>query len=156
LEVTLTGTRLSDDRAVLDGHFAPPPPAVCVAVVAVRDRRVALLKRSKSGTWPGQWCLPGGRVEQGETLMQCCRRELAQETGLSVLRFCFQCVTECLGPPHLVGLVYRARTVSGELTNREPDRHDEVGWFRWDDLPAPLMPGVAQYLEWREKTHARS
>jgi ADP-ribose pyrophosphatase YjhB (NUDIX family) len=103
-------------------------PAVCVAVV-VRDHegRVLLLRRSASRTWPGTWCLPGGRLEPGETLEGCCRRELFEETGLVAERFKFSVVTEVAGPPNLIGLVYRAFGVVGTAANAEPHAHDAIG-----------------------------
>ena len=32
----------------------------------------------------GQWCLPGGRMEPGESVSECCVREVLEETGLLV------------------------------------------------------------------------
>jgi 8-oxo-dGTP diphosphatase len=123
-------------------------PGVCVAVVVEDDRgRVLLLKRGRSRTWPGHWCLPGGRLEPGETLAECCARELSEETGLVAARLAFDAVTEVPGPPHLVGVVFRATGVVGLPANREPDRHDDVGWFSRDAMPDPLMPGLRRWHE---------
>jgi 8-oxo-dGTP diphosphatase len=123
-------------------------PAVCVAVV-VRDHegRVLLLRRSATRTWPGTWCLPGGRLESGETLEGCCQRELFEETGLVAGRFKFSVVTEVAGPPHLIGLVYRAFGVVGTAANAEPHAHDAIGWLGPDSPLSPLMPGVVAWLE---------
>jgi 8-oxo-dGTP diphosphatase len=123
-------------------------PAVCVAVV-VRDHegRVLLLRRSATRTWPGTWCLPGGRLEYGETLEECCRRELFEETGLVAERFKFSVVTEVTGPPHLIGLVYRAFGVVGMAVNAEPHAHDAIGWLGPDSPLSPLMPGVVAWLK---------
>lgn len=32
----------------------------------------------------GQWCLPGGQMEPGESAAECCEREVLEETGLRV------------------------------------------------------------------------
>jgi ADP-ribose pyrophosphatase YjhB (NUDIX family) len=51
------------------------------AGVAATDRgRILLVRRADDGTW----CLPGGRVELGESVSDCARREFAEETGQSV------------------------------------------------------------------------
>ena len=51
------------------------------AGVAVTDRgRILLVRRADDGSW----CLPGGRMEFGESVSDCARREFAEETGLSV------------------------------------------------------------------------
>ena len=40
-----------------------------------------LLKRGPGGDWPGAWCFPGGKVEDGETLEQAAVRECEEELG---------------------------------------------------------------------------
>jgi ADP-ribose pyrophosphatase YjhB (NUDIX family) len=47
------------------------------------DGRVVLVKRAHEPL-KGQWNLPGGGVEVGETLQQACAREVLEETGLTV------------------------------------------------------------------------
>jgi len=63
---------------------APAParvPKIGVGVVLFRGREVLLIRR---GTPPmlGQWSIPGGRQEWGETLEATARRELFEETGV--------------------------------------------------------------------------
>jgi ADP-ribose pyrophosphatase YjhB (NUDIX family) len=56
--------------------------ALCVnAVVFDAERREILLTRRADN---GQWCLPGGHVDPGETVAESCRREVEEETGLRV------------------------------------------------------------------------
>jgi mutator protein MutT len=60
---------------------------VRIAVAAVIDRTGALLLQLRdagAAAEPGQWALPGGHVERGETPAEAAVRELAEETGLVV------------------------------------------------------------------------
>lgn len=56
-------------------------PAVSVAVQ--RDDTLLLVRRGRPPSF-GFYAFPGGRVEAGEGLEEAARRELAEETGLSV------------------------------------------------------------------------
>ena len=58
-----------------------PRPEVCVGAIAVHDRRLLLVRRGH-GPAAGEWSVPGGRVESGETLFEAVVRELAEETQL--------------------------------------------------------------------------
>ena len=51
------------------------------AVIFSEDRRRVLLTRRMDN---GLWCLPGGKMESGESVEECCRREVFEETGLEV------------------------------------------------------------------------
>src|SRR6201984_527692 len=61
----------------------PAFPMVGVGGVVFRDSRALLIRR---GSEPllGEWSIPGGLLEVGETLEQGVARELAEETGLEV------------------------------------------------------------------------
>ena len=54
----------------------------CVGVVCIREDNVLLIQR---GTAPrkGEWSIPGGRIEAGETEAQAALRELGEETNVS-------------------------------------------------------------------------
>jgi 8-oxo-dGTP pyrophosphatase MutT (NUDIX family) len=60
------------------------PAAVAVTVVANDGDPAFLLTRRTAGlrAHPGQWALPGGRVDAGESAPEAARRELTEELGL--------------------------------------------------------------------------
>jgi len=53
-------------------------------VLCMVNGRVLFLKRAPTADHPGEWCLPGGRVEDGETPEQAARREFKEETGVAL------------------------------------------------------------------------
>jgi ADP-ribose pyrophosphatase YjhB (NUDIX family) len=61
----------------------PERPMVGVGGVVVQDGRALLIRRG-SAPLKGEWSIPGGLLEAGETLEQGVVRELAEETGLDV------------------------------------------------------------------------
>ena len=61
----------------------PDRPFVGVGAVIVDGTRVVLVRRG-SEPLAGQWSLPGGAVEIGETLAASVVREMVEETGLQV------------------------------------------------------------------------
>ena len=53
-----------------------------INVLENSDSEILLLKRSQESTLgPGKWGFPAGHIEQGESPLQCARRELAEEIG---------------------------------------------------------------------------
>ncbi len=66
-----------------DRRIYPDRPFVGVGAVIVDGDRVVLIKR-RFEPLKGQWSLPGGAVEIGETLEECVAREMREETGLEV------------------------------------------------------------------------
>ena len=61
-----------------------PKPAIGVgAVIFDHTGQVLLIRRGKPPAF-GYWSLPGGQLEPGETLVQCCRREVMEEVGIEI------------------------------------------------------------------------
>lgn len=98
-------------------------PVPTVGVVCLRGEEVLLIKR---GTPPrlGQWSVPGGRLEWGETLHVAALRELKEETGVDAQLLGLVDVIDGVFPArpggeitrHYVLIDYAARWTGGEPT----------------------------------------
>jgi mutator protein MutT len=61
----------------------PDQPIVGVGAVVFKDDTVLLVRRGQEPAY-GEWSLPGGAVEVGETLEEALQREIQEETGLNI------------------------------------------------------------------------
>lgn len=61
----------------------PQIPMIGVGGVIIKDKQVLLIKR-KNPPRAGEWSIPGGLQQLGETVFQALVREVAEETGLKV------------------------------------------------------------------------
>ena len=124
----------------------PPRPEVCVGAVVVDDERLLLIRRGH-GPAAGEWSVPGGRVEAGETVQEAVVRELAEETALEGV--CGELIgwVERLGADHhFVILDFEVSL----LEAREPtpgDDAEEARWVPlWDVAEMALVDGLAEFL----------
>ncbi len=71
-------------------NLSRPIPVVRL-IVTDSSGRALILRRAADSTGGGAWCLPGGKIDYGETVEQAAARELEEETGLRgrTLRFLF-------------------------------------------------------------------
>lgn len=122
-------------------------PVPTVGVICLRDDKVLLIKR---GTPPrlGQWSLPGGRMELGETTIAAGLRELKEETGVEAVILGLVDVIDGVFPArpggeitrHYVLIDYAARWISGEpvagddaAEARFVSREEAMALVEWDE-----------------------
>jgi 8-oxo-dGTP diphosphatase len=114
-------------------------PQIGVAIIVSKDSKV-LLGRRKNSHGSGTWAFPGGHLEFNESIVNCAKRELFEETGLQIRNI-------RLGPytndifiaerKHYITLFVIAEYHSGELKVKEPKKCEKWEWFPWSQLPEP-------------------
>ncbi len=101
-----------------------------VLIFPVNEKgHVLLIKGAKDKKiWANLWNGPGGHVEQGESILQACHRELLEETGLQakILNHCAQILVNTGKTPGIIFYVFKAKGLSGDLT---PSNEGELSWF---------------------------
>ena len=117
-----------------------PRPALTVDLILLTREpspRVLLIQR-KHEPFQGRWALPGGFVDEGETLETAARRELQEETGVTVSAIeQFGTYGDPGRDPRgwTVSVVYLVRVEAEELSAQAGDDAAEVAWFALTDLP---------------------
>jgi len=118
--------------------------AVGVGVLVLRGGKV-LLGRRRGSHGSGTWSAPGGRLEFGESIEECARRELREETSLELGPVTLGPFTNDLfaevQEQYLTVFVVASQTV-GEPVNTEPHKCEGWSWFHWSELPSPLFQPV--------------
>jgi 8-oxo-dGTP diphosphatase len=130
----------------------PDRPLVGVGGVVIADGRVLLIRRA-GPPLQGEWSIPGGLLELGESLDQGVRRELAEETGLEVRVLDLIEVFERVFPDdngrtkyHFVILDYLCEAVSGEASAASDVT--DVAWAQEDELGSySLTPTATRVIK---------
>lgn len=125
--------------------MSAPFPRVGVGVLVLRDGRV-LLGQRLGAHGAGTWQLPGGHLEFGETVADCARREVREETGLILDDVRPGPYSENLFAAdrmHYVTVFVIAHCAAGEPQRCEPAKCAGWQWFAWDALPTPLFAPLA-------------
>jgi 8-oxo-dGTP pyrophosphatase MutT (NUDIX family) len=130
-------------RATWDGLPISEEPPFGATVVVVRGRGAAaealLLHRAHHGPeFAGDWAWtpPAGARLPGESIEDCARRELREETGLDLLLKLTACGTT-EWPCYLACAPHNAQVVLDA-------EHDRFEWVAADVAPARCMPDVAR------------
>jgi 8-oxo-dGTP diphosphatase len=116
-------------------------PKVGVAVIVTKGNQILLMKR-KGAHGRGTWSTPGGHLEIGESPEECAAREAKEEVGIDVVDIRFRAVTNDIFDnqgKHYVTLWMVGISITEVPTIAAENEVDEIGWYRWDDLPEPLF-----------------
>jgi 8-oxo-dGTP diphosphatase len=121
-------------------------PEVAVGAVAVRVDELLLVRRGR-GPAAGEWSVPGGRVEPGETLHAAVVREVLEETGLEVVVDRFLGWVERITDSYHFVILDFAVTPLVDATPVAGDDAAEVAWVPFADLSdLRLVDGLYDFL----------
>ena len=96
------------------------------AAIILKDSCILIARRSPESKLAGQWEFPGGKLEDGESLQTCLKRELKEELGIDTevsSHFCSSFYEYEHGSFTLEA--FYVRWIGGEMTL---NAHDQVEW----------------------------
>ena len=116
---------------------------LAVNAAVLQNNKILLTQRDDFETW----ILPGGGVEEGESIAQAAIRETKEETGLDVELIRLVGIYSRLGNylgGHIV--LFVARPIGGERKCQEGETI-AVEWFPFSQIPSPLSIGHKKRIE---------
>ncbi len=121
-------------------------PAAYIVFMRNEDE-ILLSRRFNTGYEDGNYSLPAGHIEHGETAIDCIIREAKEEVGVTVQAsdVAIAHVMYRLAPHQdrdRICFVMRVVSWQGEPKNMEADKCDDVSWFKIDALPENTIPYI--------------
>ena len=111
------------------------------AIIEFPNNKVLLIKRG-TPVFRGYWALPGGKVEDGETVEEAMVREVREETGLAVE------IVKKIGEYHETGVnngieydyyptCFLVKVIEGKI-ERQKEEIEKIRLFELDEIPKRL------------------
>lgn len=116
----------------------------------IEDGRILLQRRFQTGYEDGNYGVPSGHLDGNETVREGCTREMKEEIGIDIDPNALE----------MVHVMHRKKTrderfdfflatssYTGEITNCEPHKCDDLRWFSLNALPQNMVDYVRFALE---------
>lgn len=125
-------------------------------VLVKAKKRVLLCKRNNEGSMPGEWSIPGGKLEKDESPLDGAVREFYEETHLEITKpitFCGILKRYTRNGEQLKGQMFTfLMDIEEEIFPNLEDafdgsEHTECDYFTLDDLPKPLGKELQNLIE---------
>jgi 8-oxo-dGTP diphosphatase len=124
---------------------------VTVHLLFFREGQILLSRRFNTGYADGQYSVPAGHLDGGETVMDAAAREAEEEVGIKLEAddMTFSTVMHRMEgnkEDERVDFFVHVHQWQGEPFNAEPDKCDDLCWVDVHQLPVNVVPYVRQAL----------
>ena len=128
-------------------------PAATVSYIFLKkDGKILLARRFNTGWQDGNYQMPAGHIEEGELPSEAAIREILEEVGVHIapedLRFVhagFRTKHDDTGDR--VDYYFESSKWSGEITNCEPHKCDDLLWVSPNELPKNTIQDARYVIE---------
>lgn len=121
-----------------------------VYLVLIKDKKVLLSRRYKTGWMDGMYSLVAGHIDGNEPVGDSMIREAYEEAGIKIERndlipnkVLHRKSDDC----EYMDFFFTAKTWSGEPKIMEPNKCDNIAWFPVNNLPSNILPYVRNVIE---------
>jgi 8-oxo-dGTP diphosphatase len=122
---------------------------VTVHLFFFRENQILLLRRFNTGFRDGEYSVPAGHLDGGETVVAAAAREAEEEIGVQVKAkdTSFSSVMHRIEGDERVDFFVHVHKWQGEAFNAEPEKCDDLRWVNINQLPPNTVPYVKQAIE---------
>jgi ADP-ribose pyrophosphatase YjhB (NUDIX family) len=133
-----------------------PIPAIGVGGILFNKHQQVLLIRRDQPPAKGLWSVPGGRLEPGESLVDCCQREFYEETNIEItVQHIVALVDRKLEGYHYV--IVDFLVIMNDEENIDLKAQTDVSEASWFTLPEladmPIVTGLTEIIRRCYKSH---
>ncbi len=120
-----------------------------VHLLFFRDDEILLLRRFNTGYRDGEYSVPAGHLDGGETVLAAAAREAGEEVGVQIDTddIIFSSVMHRNEGEERIDFFVHVKKWSGDPFNAEPDKCDELRWAQTGLLPENIIPYVRRAIE---------
>ncbi len=122
---------------------------VTVHLLFFRENQILMLRRFNTGYADGQYSVPAGHLDGGETVRAAAAREAEEEVGVRIEAddLSFSTVMHRIEDDERVDFFVHVHQWEGEPFNAEPEKCDELCWVDVHQLPENTIPYVRQAID---------
>lgn len=115
-----------------------------------KNKEVAMIRRFNTGYQDGNYTLPSGHIDEGETASMAMLREAKEEVNVTInkddLKFVHVIHRNSIDRVY-IDFYFFADKWEGDVINLETDKCDNLTWFKISNLPKNIIPDVKLVIE---------
>jgi 8-oxo-dGTP diphosphatase len=121
---------------------------VTVHLFFIRENQILLARRLNTGFRDGEYSVPAGHLDGGETVMQAGIREAREEVGLELEEsdMIISSVMHRMDGEERVDFFVQVQKWEGEPFNAEPEKCDDLRWVKMNELPDNIIPYIRRAI----------
>lgn len=122
---------------------------VTVHLLFIRENQILIARRFNTGYRDGDYSVPAGHLDGGETVIAAGMREAKEEVGVTIEAsdMTFSSVVHRNEGEERVDFFVQVHKWSGEIVNAEPDKCDDLRWVDMNNLPGNIIPYVGKAIQ---------